>query len=192
MSKEDPKPGRWILPLVLAGIVGFTYVFVNAIPPAPVATTDGGGGGAAATTSTTAAATTTTTLDPVTLALASELDRIGTEGTDLVTEAQAINDRWDDGSSTFTASRGEFEAYRDKVQTFSDSVAGIVAPPAVGEQWQAVTNQAQAMATAASDMFDGFIDPESSAGRRDGHDALKAAAAAFNEAVNGLRTAVGG
>ena len=28
----DPKPGRWILPLVVLGMVAFTYFFVRALP----------------------------------------------------------------------------------------------------------------------------------------------------------------
>ena len=62
MSKEDPKHGRWILPVVVAALIGFTYLFVNALPPAeiPVGTTTTAV--AAETTTTTVAATTTTTL----------------------------------------------------------------------------------------------------------------------------------
>ena len=30
-TKADPKPGRWILPLVIIGMVIFTYVFVGNI-----------------------------------------------------------------------------------------------------------------------------------------------------------------
>jgi hypothetical protein len=28
----DPKPGRWILPLIIVGMVGFTYFFVQQLP----------------------------------------------------------------------------------------------------------------------------------------------------------------
>ena len=61
MSKEDPKHGRWILPLVIAGLVGLTYSFVNALPPAevPLASTT-----TAVVTTTAPPETTTTTLPP--------------------------------------------------------------------------------------------------------------------------------
>ena len=61
MSKEDPKHGRWILPLVIVGLVGLTYSFVNALPPAevPLGTTT-----VPVTTSTLPPETTTTTLPP--------------------------------------------------------------------------------------------------------------------------------
>ena len=34
VSKEDPKHGRWILPLVVLALVAFTYTFVNNLPAA--------------------------------------------------------------------------------------------------------------------------------------------------------------
>ena len=30
----DPKPGRWILPLVVLGMIAFTYFFVRELPEA--------------------------------------------------------------------------------------------------------------------------------------------------------------
>ena len=64
VSKEDPKHGRWILPVVVAALIGFTYLFVNALPPAeiPVGTTTTTV--AAETTTTTELVTTTTEPDP--------------------------------------------------------------------------------------------------------------------------------
>jgi hypothetical protein len=47
----DPKPGRWILPLIIVGMVGFTYFFVQQLP----------GSQPEETTTTLAAGTTTTT-----------------------------------------------------------------------------------------------------------------------------------
>ena len=35
----DPKPGRWILPLVILGMIGFTYFFVRELPEASPDTT---------------------------------------------------------------------------------------------------------------------------------------------------------
>src|SRR3970040_1221947 len=35
----DPKPGRWILPLVILGMVAFTYFFVRSLPEASPDTT---------------------------------------------------------------------------------------------------------------------------------------------------------
>jgi hypothetical protein len=186
MSREDPKPGRWILPLVLAGIVGFTYVFVNSIPPAPVTATTLAPGDAAATTTTPDGPPSTTTLDPVTAAFNADVARIQTEAAELITEADGINERWDDGSLTFTASRAEFDAYQDKVADWADTVTAVVPPEPVATQWTAVTEEAENMAAAAADMFTGFIDPETSAGRRQAHDELKAAGDAIAAALTSV------
>ena len=35
----DPKPGRWILPLVILGMIAFTYFFVRSLPEASPDTT---------------------------------------------------------------------------------------------------------------------------------------------------------
>ncbi len=36
MRNPDPKPGRWVLPLVVLGMVLFTWVWVNRLEPEPV------------------------------------------------------------------------------------------------------------------------------------------------------------
>ena len=38
----DPKPGRWILPLIILAMVGFTYVFVSSLEEQVPAETDAG------------------------------------------------------------------------------------------------------------------------------------------------------
>ena len=192
MSREDPKPGRWILPLVLVGIVGFTYVFVNSIPPAPVTATTIATSGSTPLPTATNAPAVTTTLDPLAAAFNAEVTRIRTEAADLITEAQAVNDRWDDGTNTFTASRAEFEAYRDTVETFAGDVAAVTVPEALITPWADVTTAATDMADAAAAMFTGFIDPESSAGRRQGHDDLKTAGDAIQTALTAVAAAAGG
>jgi hypothetical protein len=192
MSREDPKPGRWILPLVLAGIVGFTYVFVNSIPPAPVTATTLAAGDTTPLPTATSAPTSTTTLDPLAVAFNAEITRIQTEAAELITEAQAVNDRWDDGTNTFTASRAEFETYRDTVATFSSDVAAFAVPESLATQWADVTAAATGMADAAAAMFTGFIDPESSAGRRQGLDDLKTAGSAIQTALTAVATAAAG
>ena len=191
MSREDPKPGRWILPLVVLGIVGFTYAFVNAIPPAPVTTTVPG-----ATPGTTLApdatsTTTTTTLDPVISAFLTELDALDAQAADLLAEAQQINDDWDNEESTFTATEAAFEAYEGKVAEFAAAVAAAT-PPVSVSSWTTATGSANAMATAATNMLEGFQDPDSAAGRRSGLADLQAAGAELADALATARTDVEG
>jgi hypothetical protein len=191
MSKADPKPGRWILPLVVLGIVGFTYVFVNAIPPAPVDTTtpittvDPTAAPGAGTT------TTTTPVDPVLGAFLTELDGLDTQAADLLAEAQQINDNWDNENATFSGTTAAFEAYEAKVQDFAAAVAAVAPPPTV-TSWTTASGAANAMATAAGNMLEGFLDPDSAAGRRSGLADLQAAGAELLDSLGAARTVVEG
>ena len=191
MSREDPKPGRWILPLVVVGIIGFTYVFVNALPPAPVTSTTVPPASGSTLPPDSTASTTTTTLEPTAAAFVAELDAIETQANDLLAEAQEINDNWDNESATFRGTQSAFEAYEVKVQDFAAAVAAVSPPPTV-TSWTAATGAAGTMATAAGNMLDGFLDPDSAAGRRSGLADLQAAGAEALSAFGSARAAVGG
>lgn len=61
----DPKPGRWILPLIIVGMVGFTYFFVQQLPGAePESTTTTTSGTTSTTESDNGNGDTTTTTAP--------------------------------------------------------------------------------------------------------------------------------
>ena len=66
----DPKPGRWILPVVILAMMGFAWLFINAADDPTVSASDttspsGDGGTATTTTTVVAETTTTTTLPPM-------------------------------------------------------------------------------------------------------------------------------
>lgn len=191
MSKADPKPGRWILPLVVLGIVGFTYVFVNAIPPAPVETTVPGPVAGTTLAPGPGASTTTTTLDPLLSAFLADCDELEARATELIEEAQQINDDWDNEQASFSATRAAFEQHEIRVQDFAQTTAAVITPPTV-TNWTAVSGSASAMSTAAGDMLDGFLDPNSSAGRRSALADLEAAEEEFQTALAQARTAAAG
>lgn len=190
MSKADPKPGRWILPLVLVGIVGFTYVFVNAIPPAPVETTLPGNTPDTTSAPDNGAVTTTAAPDPALVAFLAQVDALEIQATDLMAEANTINDDWDGENATFSGTRSAFQQYEIKVQDFAEAVAAVIPPPTV-TTWTTASGAASAMSTAAGNMLDGFLDPDSAAGRRSGLADLEAAAAELASAFTEARTAAG-
>ncbi|MDJ0961562.1 MAG: hypothetical protein QNJ88_12965 [Acidimicrobiia bacterium] len=190
MSREDPKPGRWILPLVVAGIIGFTYVFVNALPPAPVTETTTPP--ASDTTLPPAVSTTTTTtLPPAAAAFIAELDTLEAQANELLAEAQEINDDWDNENATFSGTESRFEDYEVRVAEYATAVAAVAPPPTV-TSWTAASGSAGAMATAAVNMRVGFQDPDSAAGRRSGLADLQAAGSELLTAFAEARDAVGG
>ena len=190
MSREDPKPGRWILPLVVAGIIGFTYVFVNALPPAPVTeTTEIPASGT--TLAPSVSTTTTTTLPPASAAFVADLDTLETQANELLAEAQEINDNWDNEDATFSGTDSRFEDYEVRVAEFATAVAAVAPPPNV-TTWVNASGAASAMATAAVNMREGFQDPDSAAGRRSGLADLQAAGNELLSAFTSARDAVGG
>ena len=92
MSKEDPKHGRWILPLVVAGLIGFTYEFVNALPAADIAASTTT---TSSTTTTVLETTTSSTLPAEIRGFLNDVLRFETTAQDLLTAAQAANEAWE-------------------------------------------------------------------------------------------------
>jgi len=191
VSREDPKPGRWILPLVVAGLIGFTYVFVNALPAAEVATPDTPAAGSSTTTTTTGepSTTTTTTLAPaaeefieMTLTLESNVN-------DLADLAQQINDDWDTRTEDYGTTQDRLEDLEAQTNTLADDTAAIEAPPAIGE-WDEIIAGLESLQTAAADMIDGLVNAEGSEPRLLALEDYKIAAAEITNALIAVRDAV--
>ena len=189
MSRLDPKPGRWILPLVVAGIIGFTWVFVNALPPADEVaavdvTTTSEAPEPDETTTTTSAPdeSTTTTIDPGIAEFLVAADTVSTAADDLLTEAQDINETWEEGRN-FTLALNSLRDFATKVSDFADSVATTTVPDGVSDSWNQVREAAGAMVTGANDMVTGLQSSDTGQIRR-------AALADFGVAVDDLKTAV--
>ncbi len=161
VSKEDPKHGRWILPLVVAALVLFTWTFVNNLPAAetPLTTTTE----AAARTTTTAPPeeTTTTTVAPEVIAFVATLDQLAAEAEELQATAQQINDEYPD-TTGYGDTRDALSDLRVSTSEFNDRVGEIV-PLAAGEdQWSDVTTAAATMQLEADNMFDGLVNTSGS------------------------------
>lgn len=190
VSRNDPKPGRWILPLVVVAIVGFTWVFVNALPPAPDATS--GAAPAAATeppndlaTTTTGVIvvdTTTTTTIPAEIAeFVLAADTVATAADDLLLEANDINTTWESGRN-FTLALNSLRDFAIRTSDFSESVAATSVPESLASVWDPVRSNAAEMLTAANDMVSGLQAPDTGQIRR-------AALADFATAVTDLTQA---
>ena len=149
MANPDPKPGRWILPLVVLALVATTYWFVDALPPATSPAAAGGGSGALTgttdagpnpTVTTTEApdATTTTTLLPQVAAFLDRVDDVGTRADQLGADARTINDGWD----ARTAGLSEIQAELDRIETettaLADEVQAETPPDVLAGAWAGV------------------------------------------------------
>lgn len=129
VSTNDPKPGRWILPVVIVALIGFTYLFVNALPAADVAASTS----TTSSTTTTLAPTTTTstTLPNDILAFLQEVDRFETNAIALQTDLDDVNTDWEnreDTGATLDETKAGFEKVRDGAQELSNQVAAAIVP----------------------------------------------------------------
>jgi hypothetical protein len=187
MSRADPKPGRWLLPLVVAGIVGFTYVFVNALPPAPAQSTTTT---LAALTTTTAvtATTTSTTIDPAIAAFMIAADTVAGAAADLAQEALDINNAWDAGGSYSDALDG-LEDLETRTAEYATAVANTTVPANVTESWTSVVAATDELAVAGTDMVAGLQSSDQGQARQAALDDYQAAAAAVQAAAAAAKVA---
>jgi hypothetical protein len=194
MSRLDPKPGRWILPLAVLGIVAFTWVFVNALPPAEQEALEPGRPAATsteapppdATTTTEApgpeATTTTTTTPPEVAAFLNAAETVATEAADLLAEAEEVNATWEDGRN-FTLALNSLRDLAARAADFSESVDDTSVPDGFEDLWTPVQEAAVAMASAADEMVTGLQAPDTGQIRR-------AALADFGQAAGDLAASV--
>jgi hypothetical protein len=135
-ANPDPKPGRWILPLVVLGMIAFTYFFVRELPEASTETTLVSGGGTTTTvnggdgdgsTSTTGAAT---PLDPETQAYLDTVDSINEDLQVQRTEIVAVNEGFNADPRTVEYSDAEtrFEAVATASQGMADQLRALTPP----------------------------------------------------------------
>lgn len=167
MSKEDPKHGRWILPVVVAALIGFTYLFVNALPPAeiPVGTTTTVV--AAETTTTTAAAVTTTTLPADIAAFLQLVNGYASDATKINADIDAANAARENGEAEFAETLAAFEASAVEAQTLSDNVAATNPPDVYAAVWPDAVSTAAALPTGANAVIEGLRAPDDGTARRE-------------------------
>ena len=189
MSKTDPKPGRWILPIVIAALIGFTYLFVNALPAADVAAST-------STTTTTVAptttsSTTTTTLPNDILAFLQELERFEEIAITLQADLEQVNDDWEDRErtgATLEETEAGFEAVRDAAQVLSDEVAATTVPEPFPPAWPDTIIAAQLLPNTAQDVIDGLLAPDDGTSRREAVEAYAEATTAFLDQLDVVRS----
>ena len=191
-SNYDPKPGRWMLPLVVLAMVAFTYLFVRELPSAASANENGENtGSTSSTTSTTDAdgATTTTggEVDGTTQAYLDSLAGFQTTLSNLQTELASANAGWDANPKTITFDQAEeaFIAVAEGSAALVGEVQAVTVPAALVEAHNVVIAAAQQAADAGGRALAGLRAPSPDTGeaRRAAVNEFDAAVTAFNEAV---------
>lgn len=186
MANPDPKHGRWILPLVIFALVGFTYVFVNNLPPASTPAAAGGGSSTGTTVvSTTTAApgsattTTSTTLIPQVAAFLDRTADIGERADALAADARAINEGWDARTVGLSAIQTELARIQTDAAALAAEIQTETPPEALAGAWSGVALSAGDMETAAAGMITGLASSDDGTIRR-------TALLDFEEAVAGV------
>jgi len=189
VSKEDPKHGRWILPAVVAALIGFTYLFVNALPPAeiPVGTTTTVV--AAETTTTTVADTTTTTLPADIAAFFQLVNGYASDATKINTDIDTTNTARENGETEFAETLAAFEASAVEAQTLSDNVAATNPPDIYAAVWPDAVTAAAALPTGANAVIDGLRAPDDGTARREAVAAYAVLTDDFLTALDAVTTA---
>jgi hypothetical protein len=188
VSKEDPKHGRWILPLVVLALVAFTYTFVNSLPPAETPSTTTVVGATPTTTTAPPEETTTTTLPEEVVAFVATVEALATDAVEMRAAAQTINDEYPDVTG-YGATRDLLSALKATSAEFATEVTALtdVVPASVREKWGDVNTAAAEMSKAADDMLDGLVNTSGSERRLAALDDFNIAAATFDQLLDAAK-----
>ena len=206
VSNPDPRPGRWVLPLVVLGMILFTWVWVNRLEPPAVEGTVSPSGTTRSTTETTPAVdettvggdgteapedtTPTTLLPPEIEVYLTNLAEDKTALAALVEELNAVNDAWenrDETGVTFAETEAGMVAASERAVVFSEAVE-LHRPPedvaGLTDAHQRVYESAAAVAEAAAAALAGLRAPDTGEDRRAAMVEFRAAAASFEQQVD--------
>ena len=187
----DPRPGRWLLPLVILGMVIFTYVFVQALPSAEGEDTDLSADATTTTTTTPDDSSTTTTTAPAPLdpSVQGYLDGVEAQEVQLTgfqTEMATINGQWDAAERTVTYQDTEAALVdlAGRVRTWAEGVATVVAPLGLEGVHTVLSAAAAEAANAADAVVAGLQSSDTGEARRAALDSFDEAVRAFTAAAD--------
>ncbi len=183
----DPKPGRWILPLIIVGMVAFTYVFVNSLEDTAAANP-------VTNTSTTV---TTSDIEPIDVeptigendpGVQAYLDQLVALSTDLNTlsqEMNSINERWDNREVEFATARDFLrDDLNPRIAQWVTRVEGAEVPAEFVDQHTNLINNAGPISVAAVAILDGLEAPDTGEARRAALEQFNTAVAAYADAAS--------
>jgi len=191
----DPKPGRWILPLVVLGMVAFTYFFVRALPS---------GSDEQASDTTVAASDTTfpagetdgttpetpddsgAALDPVTAEYLDGVGAILSGMEELQREMAAVNGGFDADPREvqYSDAVDRLTALAEQADGLVEDLDALTPPDSLSTNHETIRTAVTTAAAAADEALAGLQSDDDGSQRRD-------AVTAFDTAVSDLQTAVG-
>ena len=186
----DPKPGRWVLPVVILAMMAGAWLFLSAAEdPVSSTTTTTSGAGATSTTSP-GPTTTTTTLPTVIAEYYRQLGFRVTSSNELLMRAQEINSDFDNKDTSgfaYPAALAALETLAEDAQTFRNTMGFLEVPeadaPGIDPLHKEMVKESQTMVDQAGAMVAGLKSPDTGQARR-------AALAAFEAAVTNYQAKV--
>lgn len=199
----DPKPGRWILPLVVLGMVAFTYFFVSELPEASPDTTLAGTDDTTTTTTTTDGTTGTTvpgsdngdgTLDPESQAYIDGIDAINAELQVLSTEMVTVNAGFDADPREieFSEAVDRFESIISDTEALEASLSELAVPASLEINHDFLTNAMDVAVSSAQEALSGLQSSDTGELRRSAAEAFTNAVGDFDTEVTNARNAASG
>lgn len=189
----DPRPGRWILPLVVLGMIAFTYFFVRALPEASTETTLVAGPETTTTLGSGDGSTTTTggetTLDPETQAYLDSIDQINAELQLQRTEMITVNDLFNEDPRGIEYSDAEdrFEAVLAAMQALADQHRELTPPEALTDNHALLQTAVDLAASSVSEALEGLRSTDTGQLRNSAVQSLDAAAGDYDTEVTNAK-----
>jgi hypothetical protein len=188
VPSNDPKHGRWILPLIIGGMVLLTFTFVNSLDPSEgVEVTETTAEPPFPTTPTSS----TTTLPANLAAYMVLVDAFENEATSFGQQAIIINNDWEARNILFNDARGSFNDLRATVTLWEQQVSDAAgdAPPELAEAHVALVLEAGHLAPAIEDIVLGLEEPDEGTLRRTAMDLYAVEIQELLDAIQDIRDA---
>lgn len=185
----DPKPGRWILPVVILAMMGFAWLFINAADDPTVSspdTTPTAGGTSSTTTSTSTTSTTLPELAPDVVAYNASIIDAGISIAGLQQRITQANADWDARTVGYSETLSSLQGLDTEVKGWRNGLDGIEVPTSASEY----ANFHAIMAAAASEVSRTSGEIVAGLQAPDTGEARRAALASFNQAVTEYGTQV--
>ena len=187
----DPKPGRWILPVVILAMMGFAWLFINAAEdPATSAsdTTINGTSGATTTTSTTVpSGTTTTTIPADIVAYNQSITQVGLAMDDLRQKINEANNAWEDRTASYADTLAILQGLDADVKAWRTTFDDIVVPtslPEYADFHSIMLAAATEVVRTSGTIVPGLQAPDTGEARRAAVSAFNGAVTAYGNQVN--------
>lgn len=201
----DPKPGRWILPLVILGMIAFTYFFVRELPEASTQTTlvsapgtgdsttvpgNGGTGGGDGTTATSSPGT--TPVDPQVQAYLDEIDDINTQLQAQNNEITTVNNGFNnDREIDFGETEDRFEAVEETTQGLAERQSNLTPPAGLEANQQSLQTAIDLASDSVSEALAGLRSEDTGEQRNAAVEAYTTAASNYNTEATNTHNAAG-